>query len=142
MGASFIRLLRNSPAGAWVVLALTVILPLFAFLFLLDLNQDLNQTCTPGLLFRGVIGIPCSILRIASFGVSAAGAFVVIVLLWWLFTELIGLRRIFEAAVVRRRRGCRECRRGRKHRARRPVRCGGLDRARPVRISLHRHVRH
>ena len=62
----------------------------------MDLNQDLNQTCTPGLLFRGVIGIPCSILRIASFGVSAAGAFVVIVLLWWLFTELIGLRRIFE----------------------------------------------
>ena len=100
MGASFIRLLRNSSAGAWVVLALTVFLPLFAFLFAFlfvpDFNQDFTQDCTPGLLFRGSIGIPCSILRIASFAVSAAGAFVVIVLLWWLLTELIGLRRIFE----------------------------------------------
>lgn len=98
MATSFIRLLRNSSAGAWVVLALTVIVPLVAFLVVLVyVDRDLtNQTCTPGLLFRGLIGIPCSTLRIASFVVSAAGAFVVVVLLWWLFTELIGLRRIFE----------------------------------------------
>jgi outer membrane protein OmpA-like peptidoglycan-associated protein len=93
----FTSWVRSSSVGAWVVLALTVIVPLIAFLVVLRGDADLvNRTCTPGLLFRGLIGIPCSTLRIASFVVSAAGAFVVIVLVWWLLTELIGLRRIFE----------------------------------------------
>src|SRR4051812_33399572 len=82
----FIRWLRSSSVGAWLLLALTVIVPLFA-VYLLVLNGE----------FKGALDRNhWSQLRIASLLVSAAGAFVVILLVWWLLNELLGLRRIFE----------------------------------------------
>lgn len=100
----FIGSLRGSPVGAWLVLALTVFLPLLA-LYLLVLKAELetgstvshwNDTCTLSLPFKGIVNFSCAKLRIASFLVSAIGAFVVVLLVWWLLNELIGLRRIFE----------------------------------------------
>jgi outer membrane protein OmpA-like peptidoglycan-associated protein len=93
----FIRSLRNSPVGAWLLLALTVIVPLVAmYLLALQDGPVWDKNCTLSLQFKGVVSGPCKILRISAFVGGAAGSFVLILLIWWLLSDLIGLRRIFE----------------------------------------------
>ena len=89
---------RSSP---WLVIALMVILPLVAlYFFVLEPEyrgaSHWGDQCTLRLPFKGIIAVSCAKLRVASFAVSAAGAFAVIMIAWWLLNEAIGLRRIFE----------------------------------------------
>ena len=84
----FVRSLRRSPFGAWLMLALTVIVPLVALYWLVLQAEwatapgtpSWSKTCELSLPFKGIMAVSCKKLRIASFVVSAAGAFVVIVM--------------------------------------------------------------
>jgi outer membrane protein OmpA-like peptidoglycan-associated protein len=83
-----------------LVLALTLIVPLFAFLLAMKdefFDHSLwSETCTLRVPFKGLLLISCAKLRILSFALLVIGAFGIVVLVWWFLNELIGLRRIFE----------------------------------------------
>ncbi|MBR0868733.1 hypothetical protein JQ633_00070 [Bradyrhizobium tropiciagri] len=90
------RWVPSPSARAWLVLALPVILPLLLILLKGGTSEPADNRCELHLPFGTIIELSCRALRIVSFIESAAGAFLVVVLIWWLFSELIGLRRIFE----------------------------------------------
>jgi hypothetical protein len=96
MAASrFSRWPRGTPVEAWFSLALTVFVPLIVLWAVLDVGP-VRGTCTVTIPFFGSEELSCVKLRIAAWVLGIMGIFSIVVLLWWLLNELIGLRRIFE----------------------------------------------
>jgi len=89
------RLNRWARSTPWLLLALTILVPLIVLWAVLDVGP-VRGTCTVAIPFFGSEDLPCVKLRIAAWVLGIIGIFSIVVLLWWLLNELIGLRRIFE----------------------------------------------
>src|SRR5262249_57877142 len=87
---------RPSRVPLWVFVGLTVGLPLVAHLAMAGKFPS-GETCTPAIAQFEFLRLSCGKLRLLSLALSAIAAFATILVAYWFWDELIGLRRLFEA---------------------------------------------